>query len=78
MIHQSHPHTPEPAPPTRSDRLLVVVLAAIVFLYLLFRLIQTWGQWPEDSSTAALRIVELALIAAFAFWMAAPLLRRQR
>jgi len=76
MIHQPNPHSSEPAPPSPSERLLVIVLVTIVFLYLLFRLIQTWGHWPEDSSTAALRIVELGLIAAFILWMSIPLLRR--
>ena len=46
-------------------RLLVLFVALAGFVYLLYRLIKTWGQWPEDAWTSGARIVELGLVGIF-------------
>jgi pilus assembly protein TadC len=49
-------------------RLLVVSVALAGFAYLLYRLIQSWGQWPEDAWTAGFRIAELGFVGVFVLW----------
>jgi hypothetical protein len=46
-----------------GERLLVLFVALAVFAYLLYRLVESWGQWPEDAWSSAARIVELGFVA---------------
>lgn len=54
-----------PSPVPRREWVLVLVIALVGFGYLAYRLFQSWGQWPEDGWSAALRGAELAAVAAF-------------
>jgi hypothetical protein len=58
----------QPVPDPIGVRVLVLALTLAGFAYLLGRLIRTWEQWPEDASSARLRIGELAFVGAFVVW----------
>jgi hypothetical protein len=45
-----------------GERLLVLFVALAVFVFLLYRLVESWGQWPEDAWSSGARIVELGFV----------------
>ncbi len=51
---------------------LIVLLAG--FAYLLYRLIQSRGEWPEDAESTGLRVGELGLVGIGVLWMSGNIL----
>ena len=43
--------------PLSASCLIVLTVALVGFVYVLFRLINSWGQWPGDKLTEGLRIM---------------------
>ena len=50
----------------RREWVLALAICVTCLLYLISRLVRTWGVWPEDSGSAVLRIVEIVVVASFA------------